>query len=288
MLAYSITRKETTMDIQNIEIPTMSDDDTYIGEDGLKYCSKCHTLRETKEIIPYYNRRMPVWCQCMREASELAEKRQQEEKLQMQVDKLKKASLLGGRYENATFENSRAGSPSYNEAVKRCRRYCTIADRALDEGYGIYLYGASGVGKTHLTACMCNELIRQRKQCLFTSFIEISKAIKATFGSKNAEAEKLIRLVSNVQFLFIDDFGTEIVRKNGEDNWLQEQIYDVINKRYGNLMPTIFSSNYTYNQLISERGLMPKTVERVREMSTVTLFIDGENFRKSNKTTPPF
>ena len=53
-------------------------------------------------------------------------------------------------------------------------------------------------------------------------------------------------------------------------------------------MPTIFSSNYTYNQLISERGLMPKTVERVREMSTVTLFIDGENFRKSNKTTPPF
>ena len=30
-------------------------DDTYIGDDGLLYCSKCHTLRMTKNIIEVFS-----------------------------------------------------------------------------------------------------------------------------------------------------------------------------------------------------------------------------------------
>lgn len=271
-----------------ITIPTLSDADTYIGEDGLRYCRNCHTLRETEDILPYFGKRMPIICKCRKEAIEKREEEERIAKKQMQVDKLRKASLLGGRYANARFSNSNRGNPSFNNAMKRCEKYCSISKEALAKGYGIYLYGESGVGKTHLTACMCNELMEQGNQCLFTSFIEISKAIKSTFGKGNAEAESLIKLIGTVDFLFIDDFGTEIVKKNGEDNWMQEQIYDIINKRYSDLKPTIFSSNYTLNQLVNERGLMSKTVDRVREMSTAMLMIEGDNFRKGNKPTAPF
>lgn len=276
------------MDIDLSEIMTRDLNDTYIREDGIRCCSKCHTPVETEHIIEVFGKRMPINCKCKKEVIELADKRKEEERKRMQIDKLRKASLLGGRYENATFDNSQAGSQSYNQAVSRCRKYCTIADESLREGYGIYLYGDSGVGKTHITACMCNELIEQGKQCLLTSFIEVSKAIRATFGSNNAEAEKLISLVSRVEFLFIDDFGTEMVRKNGADSWLQEQIYDIINKRYNLKRPTIFSSNYTLNQLVSERGLMSKTVERVDEMATAKIKIEGNNFRRIIKKSAPF
>ena len=271
-----------------ITIPTLSDADTYVGEDGLRYCKKCHTLRETENIIPYFEKRMPVMCQCMKEAVTEREEEQERAKKQMQLDKLRKASLLGGRYKDARFSNAKRSNPSFNNAMARCEKYCSISNEALANGYGIFFYGESGVGKTHLTACMCNELIEQGKQCLFTSFIEISKAIKSTFGKGNAEAESLIRLLGTVDFLFIDDFGTEVVKKNGEDNWLQEQVYDIINKRYNELKPTIFSSNYTLNQLVNERGLMSKTVDRVREMSTAMLMIEGENFRRGNKPQAPF
>lgn len=271
-----------------ISIPTLNDADTYIGKDGLRYCKNCHTLRETEDIIPFFEKRMPVNCKCKREAIAKREEEEERAKKQMQVDKLRKASLLGGRYENARFSNSNRSNPSFNNAMTRCENYCRISKEALAKGYGIYLYGESGVGKTHLTACMCNELMEQGKQCLFTSFIEISKAIKSTFGKGNTEAEKLISLLSRVEFLFIDDLGTEIVKKNGEDNWLQEQVYDIINKRYNELKPTIFSSNYTLNQLINERGMMSKTVDRIREMSTAMLMIEGENFRRGNKPQAPF
>ena len=268
--------------------PSRDLSNTYIREDGVRCCDKCKTPVETEDIIPCFGQRMPIRCRCKKEEEELKERLKAQAEKQDKVNKLRKASLLIGRYENATFENSQTGCDEYNKAVSRCRKYCSISDEALREGYGIYLYGNSGVGKTHITACMCNELIEQGKQCLLTSFIEIGKAIRATFGGKDAEADKLIRLVSSVEFLFIDDFGTEIVRKGGEDNWLQEQIYDIINKRYNNKKPTIFSSNYDLNQLVNERGLMNKTAERVNEMATAKIKIEGTNFRRSIKKDAPF
>ena len=149
----------------------------------------------------------------------------------------------------------------------------------MEHGYGMYIYGDSGTGKTHLTACMCNELMAQMQQCLFTNFFEISKLIKDTY-SGNTSSAAVINRICDVDFLFLDDLGTEILTKNGEDNWLQGQVFDIINKRYNNRKPTIFSSNYSLNQLITERGMMPKTVDRIGEMSTATIRLTGESYRR--------
>ena len=146
----------------------------------------------------------------------------------------------------------------------------------------MYIYGESGLGKTHLTACMCNELINQYQQCLFTNFFEISKLIRASWN-RNADAEVVIRKICDIDFLFIDDLGTEKLQKNGEDNWLQEQVFDIINKRYNNKKPTIFSSNYSLNELITDRGMMQKTVDRINEMSTAIIKLTGTSYRAKKK-----
>ena len=261
----------------------MNTENTYAGEDGLLYCTKCHTRRCTKEPVQPFGKRMPIVCECMKE-EERKEKEQevQKEKLR-KLDKIRGASLLGDRYKDAWFEKTDLDRPSdFQMAFQRCQRYCQIADQALEHGYGIYIYGDSGTGKTHLTACMCNELMTNMHQCLFTNFFEISKLIKSTWNG-NADSEVVVRRICEVDFLFLDDLGTEILTKNGEDNWLQGQVFDIINKRYNNKKPTIFSSNYSMNQLITDRGMMAKTVDRIGEMSTAMIKLSGESYRRKSK-----
>lgn len=268
--------------ITMMNIP-MNYDNTYKGEDGLLYCTKCHTLRETEKIIPVFERRMPVMCKCMREAEQKEKEKDEYNRKMQMLDRIRSASLLGERYKDTTFANTDLSvGGEFEKAFHRCRRYCEIADDALEKGYGIYIYGNSGTGKTHLTACICNELINQYRQCLFTNFFEISKLIRSTYN-RNTEAEGIIKRICEIDFLFIDDLGTEILRKNGEDNWLQEQVFDIINKRYNNEKPTIFSSNYSLNELIEQRGMMEKTVDRIMEMSTAIIKLNGASYRAKNR-----
>ena len=261
----------------------MNTDNTYTGEDGLLYCTKCHTRRCTKEPIYPFGKRMPVPCECMKaEEQKEKDRKEREEKLD-KLDKLRGASLLGERYRDAWFVKTDLNRPTdFQKAFQRCHRFCEIADQALENGWGIYIYGDSGTGKTHLTACMCNELMSQMRQCLFTNFFEISKLIKSTWNG-NADSEVVIKRICEVDFLFLDDLGTEKVTSNGEDNWLQGQVFDIINKRYNNRKPTIFSSNYSMNELIADRGLMKKTVDRIGEMSTAMIKLTGESYRRKGK-----
>ena len=261
----------------------MNIDDTYVGEDGLLYCTKCHTRRCTKEPVPMFGKRMPVTCDCMKEAERKEKEQEAQAKKLMMLDKIRGASLLGDRYKDTTFDKTDLDRPGdFQKAFQRCRKYCQIPDQALENGYGMYIYGDSGTGKTHLTACMCNELMSQMHQCLFTNFFEISKLIRSTWNG-NADSESVIRRICDVDFLFLDDLGTEMVTKNGEDNWLQGQVFDIINKRYNNKKPTIFSSNYSMNELIADRGLMKKTVDRIGEMSTAMIKLTGESYRRKGK-----
>lgn len=269
---------------QHLTMTNSPNDDTYIGEDGLPYCSNCHTLRVTEKIIPVFNRRMPTPCECMREKERKAKEQEEINKKMRMLDRLRSASLLGERYQHTTFENTDTTvGGEFMKAFNRCKKYCEVADTALENGYGIYIYGNSGSGKTHLTACICNELISQYRQCLFTNFFEISKLIRSTWGRTNTDAESIIRRIGEIDFLFIDDLGTEALRKNGEDNWLQEQVFDIINKRYNNKKPTIFSSNHSLNELMQERGMLEKTVDRIMEMSTAIIRVNGTSYRAKNR-----
>ena len=258
-------------------------ENTYEGEDGLLYCTKCHTLRCTKEPVPVFGRRMPVICECMKEEERKEKEREEQQDKLRKLDRLRSASLLGERYKDTTFGKTDLDRPEdFKRAFNRCLKYCQIPDQALEHGYGMYIYGDKGTGKTHLTACMCNELMSQYKQCLFTNFFEISKLIQSTWNGNN-DASVVIKRICDVDFLFLDDLGTEILTKNGEDNWLQGQVFDIINKRYNNKKPTIFSSNYSLNQLVSERGMMDKTVDRIGEMSTATIRLAGDSYRRKSK-----
>ncbi len=257
-------------------------EDEYVKDDVI-YCNKCDTPRTTVVEVLGNKRVVRCICKCQAEARDKDEAMRKEIEKQVRLAKLQEASLLSNRYKHVTFDNCKTGdNKSFDEAFIRCKRFCENSNEVLENGFGIYLYGDKGTGKTHLTSCMANELIKQYKQVLFTNFFEISKSIRATFKGSGNEIDT-INKIANVDFLFIDDLGTEKVTKEGEDTWLQDKIFEVINKRYNNMKPTIFTSNYSLQQLVQERGLMDKTVDRILEMSTAIMKIEGRSNRVIRK-----
>ena len=239
-------------------------------KDGLIYCGKCNTPKQC--YVAVLKRNMPTPCKCRKEQLKQEEEYQEKIKKQRQIERLRQASLLGEKYKNALFENTETlHSKEFAVIYGRCKRYCKIADAVLKKGIGIYLFGNKGTGKSRLTACMGNELMQNYYTVLYTNFAEISKNI---LGSK----EDFIEQLSKIDFLFIDDFGTEKVTKGNEDMWLQEKVFEVINKRYINNKPIIFTSNYSLAELISDRGMADKTVDRIMEMCEV-MKLEGQSYR---------
>lgn len=271
------TNKETNNVLTPKLLESLNEQEEYI-KDGDIYCKECNTPRTCFG----FTQKVRCFCECQtRKAAAQRELEQRAERLR-QLEKLKVASLLGERYKNVTFGKTDLSNADFAKVADRARKYCGAAGKVLAQGVGIYLYGAKGTGKTHLTACIANELMSNYYSVLYTNFSEISKSIRATYGSRGESEQAFIDKLATIDFLFIDDFGTESVARDGDDLWLQEKIFEVVNKRYNANKPIIFTSNYSLAEMIKSRGLADKTVDRISEMCEI-IKLDGKSYRLKAK-----
>lgn len=270
----------TEVNLQNtIDIlGDINQEEEYVKDDDI-YCKKCHTPRTCMG----FNRKVRCICKCQAEIRDRENEIERQKEKQRIVDKIKSTSLLGEKYKNVSFENTETKhSQNFELVFNRCKKYCEVANKVLKDGIGIYLFGEKGTGKSRLTACMANELMNNYYTVLYTNFAEISKYIRNTFKNSNDTEYNFIEKLTSIDFLFIDDFGTELVSKNDKDLWLQEQVFQVINKRYNNNKPIIFTSNYSLRQLFEERGVADKTIDRIQEICEI-MKLEGTSYRREAK-----
>lgn len=257
---------------------TLKPEEEYLKDDDI-YCKKCHTRRTCLG----FRRKVRCICKCQKEALDKEQEKIFQYDRLRRIESLRKASLLGEEYKDASFGKTDLYSPAYAAIFARCEKFCQVAAEVMSKGHGIYLFGDQGTGKTHLTACMANELLRQGRSVLFTNMGEISKAIRGTFDNKGESEQEFMKRLNNIDFLFIDDFGTERVAKGNEDLWLQEKVFDIVNTRYNYNKPTIFTSNYSLAQMVDERGLSSKTADRIRQ-KCAAMELRGSSYRKKAQT----
>lgn len=252
----------------------MNEDEYLKG--GMVYCKKCNGRRG----FFYDGRLLPCLCECQSAEFERTEREQKFQEQKRQLSYSQQGALMGERYYNASFGATEMIGGNFEEVFKRCRKYCEVASLVLAKGQGIYLFGKNGTGKTHLTACMANDLMMQGYSVLFTNGDDIAKAIKETYRKSYVTENEIVNRFARIDFLFFDDLGTERLKKENEDTFLQEKIYDVLNKRYNNMRPTVFTANYSMQELVEKRGMLSKTVDRIMEMSTAVLKLECENYRR--------
>ena len=255
-------------------------DDEYLGEDGLPYCSKCKTPR----FFVSDNNSMAFHCSCKCQAEE-AEREKQAEERQKRIDEFnnrKRLSLLGERYKNATFKSAQITEHN-SVAFAKAKIYVDKAEEVLKNNIGLYIYGDNSTGKTYLTACICNELLWNMRSCVYTNLATILNEIRASYDGEGISECSLLSQLKNYDFAFIDDLGKEFIGRGynpHSSKWAEAKFFEVLNARYNAQKPTVFSSNYSIQQLSDILNLDKAIVERINEMSTRVIRLDGDDFRE--------
>lgn len=107
--------------------------------------------------------------------------------------------------------------------------------------------GNTGLGKTFLSSCIANELLKQRKNVLYqTAPVMLDTIIDYRFGKSNIDKNMYDNLLS-VDLLIIDDLGTECMNQ-----MKFTELFNIINTRLLNqnhIMKTIISTNLSLKNL---------------------------------------
>ena len=139
-------------------------------------------------------------------------------------------------------------SPRENMQVIREKVKSFIENFDDPEEKNLIFTGNTGVGKTFLTNCIANEMLKLGKTVLYqTAPVMFDEINDAKFGRENARFD-LYENILNVDLLIIDDLGTEKIT----DSKVTE-LFTIINTRLLNqnhkITKTIISTNLNVDEL---------------------------------------
>lgn len=143
---------------------------------------------------------------------------------------------------------------------------------------GLYIYGPTGCGKTHLSCALINEILRMYQ--IPVRYAKISRDIlgklKASFNPNSeiyGEGKQIEEQLATIDVLVIDDFGV-----HRETEWVSQVLYDLIDARYENDLLTILTSNEAIDSWKDISN--GRVLSRLREMC-LEVQIDMPDYRKT-------
>ncbi len=121
--------------------------------------------------------------------------------------------------------------------------FCDNFDNAVKS---LLFYGGTGVGKTFLSGCIANELMKKGKTVLYARASRLFELFERNhFGRGDILRDReMIERVYSCDLLIIDDLGTEIRTRN-----IPSFLYDFFDERLSNNKKMIINTNYTPKEL---------------------------------------
>lgn len=142
-----------------------------------------------------------------------------------------------------------------------------LVDHLRNNGW-LFISGKTGTGKTMLASKYLYEVIRLRyieqrgpKTYGFVSVIELYDTIRQAMNDPNQSEFEILDYYKNLDILIMDDVGAEKIT-----DWTFSVLNKIVNYRYNYLKSTIFTSNYSEEQLQEER-LDDRIIGRIGELS---------------------
>lgn len=252
-----------------------------IAEKDVDFNCKTHGMQKRK--IRNYGRgwTKPFCGLCRKDLDEKSRKLQENAQRIIEIENKKKRisellekSMIPKRFKDSTFHNyiAKPGAQQKNKSI--CVDYAKNFLAMLEAGTSLVFCGNVGNGKTHLSAAICNEIIREH-QCsaIFMGVIRAVRGVKETFSplSRVTQQEAINRLV-RPSLLVLDEVGVQF---GSEAEKLI--LFEVLNERYQSVKPTILISNLQPKELqnyITSRG-----VDRLKENGGKVLRFNWESHR---------
>lgn len=175
------------------------------------------------------------------------EQREREEKRRV-ADLFLRWSDIGPSYLRCTFDNfePRKGTRA---ALEAARAFAERLRRGEDGGRWLLLFGDPGCGKTHLGMAIRNAAEEAGMLAIATTQPHILKEIQASWRRRPAEASPddrsedwMLEKLQTAKVLLWDDLGPW-------KDWANEMMFAILDSRYRNRRPTVFTSNYTPEEL---------------------------------------
>jgi DNA replication protein DnaC len=152
------------------------------------------------------------------------------------------------RAQKMSLANFNTGGIVQNErALKVARNFFNNWNQAKENGWVIGFFGQPRSGKTHLAisiarACTKRYLVRPQ-------FLNLPEALRTERERySNPDLPSALEAAKTAELLILDDLGAEYEKASNEQgrvSWLTEQLYSLLEARYMNQLPTIYTTNLT-------------------------------------------
>ena len=119
------------------------------------------------------------------------------------------------------------------------RRYVQSLSDNYDQGWGVFLYGGNGIGKTY-TACALLKEIQKRG---YSTYCVLADVLKVAYidGQRFDQDSSVVQRVESVDFLLLEDLGKEY---SGKGSGFAELCFEnMLRKRSRECLPTIVTTN---------------------------------------------
>jgi DNA replication protein DnaC len=207
-----------------------------------------------------------------RQREEDEAKRKAEEQRQARLESKLKAAGIPPALRDRSFTDYQVESADQQRALDAVREFAdNFWSRHLPAGAVLVLAGERGNGKGHL-AIACAKQVMQRGTAMYLRTSDLIRMVRATWrrDSKQSEQEVIDALCA-LDLLVIDEVG---VQRGTDDE--QIILFDVIDRRYADLRPTVLITNL--NGAAFEEMIGPRIMDRLVERAVYVRF-NWESYR---------
>lgn len=184
------------------------------------------------------------WSECPRcvkeqeEAARAAAKEHAAQERQLALEMRLGQAAIPPRFRNRTLDSFIASTKEQQSAQRVARDYLENFDEYAAEGRGLVLAGPPGTGKSHIATSILSAALERHSGCYVTCS-DFIRAVRSTWHRESEKTEaQVLGEYAGVTLLVLDEIGVAF-GSEGE----QKHLFDLLDRRYRDLLPTIILTN---------------------------------------------
>lgn len=222
-----------------------------------------------------------IWAGCPQCAEkdkierEQKEAQKESEAKQRRIESRLNQSGIPMRYREKDFESYVADTDGKEKARATAMEFASNFATHRRKGTVVVFSGKPGTGKSHLAIAIAQHVMTSHT-ALYTSAIDAVRMIRDTWRRDSEKSETdVLNMLSSIDLLILDEVGVQYGTEAE-----QVSLFDIIDKRYRDMMPTILLTNLSTKGM--KEFLGDRSYDRLRE-GGIWITFDWESMRGASQ-----